>query len=212
MRPALKALKTSMMSERQKLQLQVLKDIYEVSCSCSTKTWIWGGLVIDILEGHFIREHNDIDCFSLNLLDVKNGMDTLFKQRGYATEYLSDVDMFKIDLHGCHAAFNRLEIDKDVAMWRHIGNEGTLFFPMAWLNKSPFSFYDIPTLVSGIEFEYVIKAKVKLLSPIWDLREKDTEALEYWTQKLRLGNVPLDELLKQVWSDNPYWRRLGYQD
>lgn len=198
-----------MISERQKLQLQVLKDIFEVSCSCSTKTWIWGGFVIDIFEGYFLREHHDIDCFSLNLLDVKNGMDTLFKQRGYTTEYLSDFDMFKIDLHGIKAAFNRLENDKDVAMWRHIGNEGTLFFPMAWLNKTPINFYNIPTLVSGLEFEYVIKANVKLLSPIWDLRKQDIKALEYLTRMLKLRNMSSDDLLKQVWSDNPYWRKLA---
>jgi hypothetical protein len=139
-------------------------------------------------------------------------MDALFKQRGYSTEYLSDIDMLKIDLHGCKAAFNRLEIEKDVAMWRHIGNEGTLFFPTAWLNKTPISFYCIPILVSGMEFEYVIKARVKLLSPIWDLRNQDTTALEYWTKTLKLRNINSDDLLNQVWSDNPYWRRMGYND
>lgn len=201
-----------MVSERQKIQLQILKDIYEVSCLCSTNTWIWGGLVMDVLEGCFLREHRDIDCFSLNLLNVKHRMDTLFKERGYTTDYLSDFDMFKIDLHGCHAVFNRLEIDKDVAMWRHIGNEGTLFFPAVWLNKTPVSFYNIPALVSGMEFEYVIKAKVKLLSPVWELRKQDNAALEYWIQKLELRDIDTDDLSKQVWSDNPYWRKMGYHD
>jgi hypothetical protein len=38
--------------------------------------------VLDIVEGYFLREHHDIDGFTLNLLDVKNKMD--------ATQLLTD--------------------------------------------------------------------------------------------------------------------------
>jgi hypothetical protein len=198
-----------MLSDWQKQQLQILKDIYEVSRSCSTNTYVWGGLVMDIFEGRFLREHHDIDCFTLNLLDVKSDMNVLFKQKGVSTEYLSDIDMFKIDQHRCEAAFNRLEIDNDVAMWRHIGNEGTFYFPRVWLEKRTRYFYDTPVLVSGIEFEYSIKTKVKLLSPIWELRENDLKALEFWNRKFVDQNINPENLLKQIWSDNPYWRKRG---
>lgn len=208
----LKLYTSVMLSEKQKHQLQVLKDIQEISQLCSTSTFIWGGLTRDILEGYFLREHHDIDCFTLNLLDVKNDISDLFKRNGYSTEYLSDFDMLIIDHNGCKATFNRLETEKEIAMWRHIGNEGTLYFPQAWLVKVPISFYGIPLLVSGAEFEYVIKSKVKLLSPEWKPRDKDLEALEYWSQKLKLRNINHEDLLKQVWSDNPYWRKKGYQE
>lgn len=201
-----------MLSESQEYQLQILRDIHEVSCLCSTNIYVWGGLVIDILEGYFLREHHDIDCFTLNLLDVKNDMDDAFKQKGYLTEYISDIDMFKVNRYGCKVGFNRLEIAGDTAMWRHIGNEGTVYFPLSWLSKTPVNFYGIPILISGAEFEYAIKAKVKLLSPIWELRDKDFKALDYWTQKLRLRNVDTANLLRQIWSDNPYWRKKGYRE
>jgi hypothetical protein len=201
-----------MLSDRQKQQLQGLNDIYEISRSCSTNSYIWGGLVMDIFEGCFLREHRDIDCFTLNLLDVKSDMNVLFQQKGYSTKFLSDIDMLQIERDGCHAAFNRLEIDNDAAMWRHIGNEGTFCFPRVWLENRTRYFYDTPVLVSGIEFEYSIKTKVKLLSPIWELRENDLKALEYWNKKIRDQNINPENLLTQIWSDNPYWRKKGHKE
>jgi hypothetical protein len=199
-----------MISERQKHQLQILSDIYDVSCECSTKTYIWGGLVIDILEGRFLREHRDIDCFTLNLMDCKVDFDTMFKERGYSTEFQTGIDMFQIHKDGCGAAFNRLEYENETAMWRHIGNEGTFYFPRAWLEENPRDFYNIKVLVSGIEFEYCIKARVELLSPVWRLREKDKEVLEYLAILLKGKKVSADSVLERVWSDNPYWRKKGY--
>lgn len=201
-----------MLSESQKYQLQLLKDTSEISDLCSTKTYIWGGLVIDIVEGYFLREHHDIDGFTLNLLDVKHKMEMLFQQRGYATSFLNDFDILRVEINGCYAAFNRLEVDNNVAMWRHIGNEGTVYFPCTWLENKPRYFYDIPVLTLGIEFEYSIKAKVKLLSPVWELREKDIKALEYWNKKLSDQNINSENLLRQVRSDNPYWRKKGYKE
>ena len=199
-------------SVRQKHQLRFLDDIYEISFKCSTKTYIWGGLVMDILAGRFLREHKDIDCFTLNLLDCKGDIDDMFKEGGYTTEFSTDIDMFKIHKDGYVAAFNRLEFNGETAMWRHIGNEGTLFFPRIWLEETPRDFYNTHALISGIKFEYCIKAKVELLSPVWKLREKDTEALEYYTKSLVEKNVSLENLLQSVWSENPYWRKIGYKE
>ena len=201
-----------MSSESQKYQLQLLKDIFEISDLCSTKTYVWGGLVIDIVEGYFLREHRDIDCFTLNLLAVKNKMDTLFQQRGYTTSFLNDFDMFKVENNGCHADFNRLEVENNVAMWRHIGNEGTIYFPHIWLSDTSKNFYNTKVLISGIEFEYSIKANVKLLSPIWKQRNNDIIALEYWKNALKEQNINSESIIHQIWCDNPYWRKQGYKE
>jgi hypothetical protein len=201
-----------MLSDSQKCQIQLLKDIFEIADLCSTKTYIWGGLVVDIVEGYFLREHHDIDGFTMNLLDVKNKMEILFQQSGYTTSFLNDFDMLRVEKNGCFAVFNRLEVENKVAMWRHIGNEGTVYFPCIWLENSPRYFYNIPALISGMEFEYSIKARVKLLSPLWELREKDNKVLEYWNKKLDDQNINAESLLKQIWSDNPYWRKKGFKE
>lgn len=201
-----------MFSENQTCQLQFLRDIFEVADLCSTHTHIWGGLAVDIVEGRFLREHHDIDGFTLNLLDVRNGMEMLFRQRGYSTSFLNDFDMLRVEKNGCHAAFNRLELDNTIAMWRHIGDEGTVYFPCTWLENEPRYFHDIPVFISGVEFEYAIKAKVTLLSPEWVLREKDSKALEYWKKALDDQDINPENLLQQIWSDNPYWRKKGYKE
>jgi hypothetical protein len=200
-----------MLSNNQQQQLQTLKDIFEISGLCSTKTYVWGGMVMDILEGRFLREHGDIDCFTLNLLDVKENMDSFFIQRGYKTGFTNGIDMYNVQKDGCRVAFNRLEIDNKIAMWRHIGNEGTLYFPRVWLRDSPWAFYKTPVLVSGIEFEYSIKAKVTLLSPEWQQRESDKVALDYYTKALKEHNIASESVLNKVWSDNPFWRKKGYK-
>ncbi len=164
---------------------------------------------MDILKGRFLREHKDIDCFTLSLLDVKDNMDAMFHNMGYSTEFTAGIDMFKIHKDANTAVFNRLEYDDETAMWRHIGNEGTFFFPRVWLEDTPRSFYNTQVFVSGIEFEYCLKARIELLNPSWQLREKDTQALEYWTGCLQGKNIDPESVLRLVRSDNPYWRKKG---
>ena len=45
------------LSETNKRNLAILRDIYDVSGLCSTRTYVWAGLVQDILAGKFLREH-----------------------------------------------------------------------------------------------------------------------------------------------------------
>ncbi len=73
--------------------LAFLRDIYEVSNACSTTTYIWGGFTIDILEGRFLRDHGDLDGFTLNLLDVLQDMTELYEARGYAATFRTDSDI-----------------------------------------------------------------------------------------------------------------------
>ena len=91
--------------------LEFMQDIYEVSLACSTTTYIWGGFTADIIEGRFLREHHDLDGFTLNLLDVLPDMTALYKSRGYDVEFNNGFDILGISRDGLHAAFNRLETD-----------------------------------------------------------------------------------------------------
>jgi hypothetical protein len=44
------------------------KDYAETYTVCSTKTYVWGGFVIDIFEEKFLREHGDLDGFVENMM------------------------------------------------------------------------------------------------------------------------------------------------
>jgi len=201
-----------MLSEKQQFQLELLHDIYAISESCSTRTYIWGGLAMDINEGCFLREHHDVDCFTLNLLDVSHQMEAQFIQKGYSVTFLDGIDVLQVKKTGCGAAFNRLEIEDDIAMWRHIGNEGTVFFPRNWLSDKAYDFYGTGMLISGAEFEYATKANVKMLSPVWELRQKDIASLEYWAKVLKKRNINPESIFHEIRSDNPYWRKRGYEE
>ena len=188
----------------------MLRDIFDVSQECSTNTYLWGGIVIDILEGRFLREHHDLDGFTLNFRDVLDEMQSLFEQRGYLPEYDDKFQILKIEKDGSHATFNGLEVDGEIAMWRHVGNDGTIFFPEEWLDKKPRAFYSVKALTSGIKFEYAIKKNVKLLSPEWEPREKDAIAIEYYDKALHAEGMSREDVLSQIWSYTPYWNNKGY--
>jgi hypothetical protein len=146
------------------------------------------------------------------MMDVKERMDAQFILKGYVTEFIKSTDMYTVHYQGLHAAFNRLEIENDTAIWRHIGDKGTVYFPVGWLQDTPLNFYDSPVYVSGPEFEYSIKAKVSLLSPEWQLRDTDKQALEYYRNTIKKRNTTPESILTHVWSDNPYWREKGYKE
>jgi hypothetical protein len=113
--------------------LDFMNDIYDVSAACSTKTYIWGGFTIDIFEGRFLREHSDLDGFVLNMPRVLNEMVKRYEQKGYQTNYLNEIDMLQVKKGDVHASFNILEINDDVALWKHIGDQGAVYFQQAGL-------------------------------------------------------------------------------
>ncbi|GEM_PF-747492 len=190
--------------------LELMKDIYEVSAACSTKTYIWGGFTIDIFKHRFLREHGDLDGFAENMMSVLDQLTTQYKTRGYNTEFLSDINMLVIRKGDQHAAFNPLDIDSDVAMWRHIGNQGTVYFPYSWLDNIPRSFYNIKVYTSGLHFEYGFRKIVNFLNPEWKEREKDQIAAEYLETKIRESGIDIESILKRIWSYNPFWIKKGY--
>jgi hypothetical protein len=200
------------LSDHQRLILQFLQDIYEVSAALSTRTHIWGGMVPDILCGRFLRDHHDVDGFVLNLLDVKDEMADLFSERGYTTAYADQIDMLRIEQGDLHAAFNRLEIEGDLAMWRHVGDHGTVFFPAGWLDLTPRCLYGVPVHISGVRFEYAIKTHVRLLSPEWEPRDKDRAALSFLASGMEQRGLDGTQVLSEIWSETPYWVERGYPE
>ncbi|HOV68828.1 MAG TPA: hypothetical protein PLZ84_00720 [Clostridia bacterium] len=197
-------------SQSNTVYLEFLKDINEVSAACSTKTYIWGGLAIDICEGKFLREHGDLDGFTENMMAVLDELIAQYKSRGYQTEFLRDINMLVIRKNNRHAAFNPLDIDGNVAMWRHIGDQGTVFFPYDWLDKKPRSFYNIPVYTSGLYFEYGFRKIAHLINPEWKERDKDRIAIEYLESKITAENKNTSSILKCIWSYNPFWIKRGY--
>jgi len=104
-----------------------------------------------------------VDGFTLNLWELRDSLAALYRKKGYAVTFLEDVNFMQIERDGAHATFNRLEIDGETAMWRHAGDEGTVYFPKAWLTEAPYDFYDTQAYISGLEFEYAIKTHTPLL-------------------------------------------------
>ena len=191
--------------------LTILKDVFDFSRLCSTRTYIWGGLVQDVLAGEFLREHSDVDGFTLNLWNLQKDLAALFEQKGYTVSFVEDMGFLKIEYNETHAVFNQLEFDEDIALWRHAGNEGTVYFPRIWLCNNPYRFYDTEVFVSGVEFEYSIKARPQLLNPLWKGREKDIKMIEWLNRIFDNERINREEILKQIWSYNPYWVKKGYQ-
>lgn len=190
--------------------LEFMKDIYEISAACSTRTYIWGGFAIDIFEGIFLREHGDLDGFVENMMAVLDQLINKYKNRGYNTEFRSNINMLVIKKGNQHAAFNPLDIDGNVAMWRHIGDQGTVYFPFSWLDSIPRSFYNTKVYTSGFCFEYGFRKIVSFLNPEWKEREKDRIAKEYLEIKIKENGIDTTTILKCIWSYNPFWIKKGY--
>jgi hypothetical protein len=52
-----------------------------------------------------------------------------YKNRGYHTKFRREINMLEIRKGNQHATFNPIDIDGTVAMWRNIGDQGTVYFP-----------------------------------------------------------------------------------
>ncbi len=200
------------LSESNKIKLEFLHDIWETSVEASTKTYIWAGLVKDIINGRFGSEHGDIDGFTEDLWSKRELLATLYEKKGYQVQILDEWHILRIDKNGEHAGFNRLDFDGEVAMWRHIGNGGTLYFPRDWLPDQPLTFYGKKVLISGIEFEYCIKAHPELLNPQWQGRHEDRETISWLETRLAEKGVDKEKLFERIWSYSPFLARNGFSN
>jgi hypothetical protein len=190
--------------------LTFLEDICAVSLACKTRTYIWGGFTLDIFEGRFLREHHDLDGFTFNLLELLPELTNQFEQAGYTTTFREDIHMLVIEREGLHAAFNRLDIDGEIAMWRHIGDEGTVYFPVNWLDAAPRDFYSTQVYSAGLQLDYALKTNIRMTHATWELREKDCAAIAQLEEALAARALDPEQFLREVWSYNPFWAKRGY--
>ena len=200
----------SALSEGSRIFLDMMRDIQAVSKQCGVKTYVWGGMVPDILEGRFLREHGDLDGFTEELACCWPQLAEAYTKLGYKSEYNHEFSMLIIRKNGFHAGFNPLEREHGVAMWRHIGSRGTVFFPECWLDAEPRLFYNVPVYTAGARFEYGFRAMACSLNPNWKLREKDRAAKAYLLDVLRRDGVVAGDILRNMWSYNPFWLKEGY--
>jgi hypothetical protein len=192
--------------------LSFLEDIFEVSAACGTITYIWGGFTLDIIEGRFLREHHDLDGFTRDMLDVLPELMAAYDRRGYDASFREDIDMLVICKGGLHAAFNRLEIDGETAMWRHVGEEGTVYFPAAWLDAAPRDLYTTRAYTAGLQLDYALKSNIRLTHATWELREKDHAALAQLEAALAARGLDPEVFLRRIWSYTPFWAKRGYPE
>jgi hypothetical protein len=199
------------MTERNSALLSMLRDIQEVSATCKTRTYIWAGLVQDVLSGKFLREHGDVDGFVLDLWTVWDEISAQYKARGYSVSTIAEIDSLRIEANGVHAVFNCLQIDGATAVWHHAGRSGALYFPKEWLSEGSCPFHDTRVFVSGVEFEFLIKTHPDLLNPNWKGRESDRMALDWLSGQIDQQRWIQDKAGRRIWSHTPYWAKRGYK-
>jgi len=205
--------KVTSMTTRTQKQLELIKDIYDVSKSLGLKTFFWGGFAVDILYGTLTREHSDIDAFTENLVENKDALIARYTSLGYSIDfYLEDFWMLAIKKNDVSATFNTLRNIGKIAHWHHAGVHGTVYFPYDWLDKEPANFYGSLAYTSGVELAYLIKTNVKLISAEWQLRGKDKADIAILEEILLSRDIDKDEIKKKIWSHNPYWYAKGYNE
>lgn len=118
--------------------------------------------------------------------------------------------MLEIRKGNQHASFNPLDRDGNVAMWRHIGDQGTVYFPYSWLDSTSRNFYNIKVYTSGLYFEYGFRKIVGDLNPEWKEREKDRISKIYLEEKIREKCLDNRNILKNIWSYSPFWIKKSY--
>ncbi len=189
-----------------------LKDIYEVSAAYGLKSYIWGGLCVDLLKGEWTREHGDADLFCENLIDHLDELRNAYEARGYETKYLPDFWMLQIRKGEMRAGFNMVRNVDGIAHWHHIGIHGTVFFPFEWLDQTPIDFFGTSAYTIGVRLAWVLKAYPHLLSPEWKGREKDRVDLEKLDGLLHAQKIEKAAFLRHVWAHNPFWYARGYAE
>ncbi|MDR0272426.1 MAG: hypothetical protein LBI27_03815 [Clostridiales bacterium] len=192
--------------------LVMMMDIFTVSKGLGLKTYIWGGFAVDILHGEFTREHDDLDCFTENLVENHEELQRQYEALGYSVNYIEYVWMLQIEKGDIHATFNSVKNIDGIAHWHHAGMHGTVFFPYNRLDDLPRTFYGTLVYTIGEKMAYILKTNVRLISAEWTLREKDCLDISILENLLNSQGVDKNEIKKKVWSHNPYWFAKGYKD
>lgn len=197
-------------TNNENILIDAINDLMEISTSLKLKTYIWGGLVQDILEGELLREHDDIDAFTEELDVNINDIIPRLEMKKYQCKYDSVYSMLKARKNNIKISINPIQLRNGIVFWKHIGEKGFICFPSTWLLNNLYPFYKIDVFVSGIEFEYSFRLLSQYINPEWTIREKDKKALDYYEAKIHEKSITRLELLEKIWSFNPYWIEKGY--
>jgi len=192
--------------------LRLLSDVCAVSKEVGTRSYVWGGLVVDVLSGRLLREHHDLDCFALDLGEHQLQMIDRFEALGFAITVLDEFQILRIDREDVHAAFNPLTIREETASWHHVGIHGRLDFPVCWLDSVPRPFHGIDVYTAGARFEYAIKTHPELLNPEWGGRPKDQVAIDRLRCEIEREGFGDLAFLRHVASFTPFWAERGYPE
>lgn len=170
--------------------LEGLKLINKISKELEIKSYVWGGLTLDIWSGEFIREHSDIDVLTENLHENEEYFDKAFSQEGFDTKHLINDD-FKAVKGDVRIHFGHINIfEKSEIEWTHNGDKESLILPIDWLDSDGYEFYDLEVYTTRPEFEYVLKMHPEFLNPDWKPRAKDL-----------LARVELEKILGDKYTD-----------
>lgn len=200
-------------SDKNRQILSMLQDISQVSESLNIKTYIGGGMTIDIWEGQFLHVHDDADGFTENLIAHKDLLIEAYEKLGYQVRFLEDYSILRIDKDLVHAGFNPLLKKHRTAEWKHIGEHGSVYFPEDWLDQEPRDFYGIPIYTPSVKFEYATKTKSAMLNPEWkNPREKDLQAIQYLRSKILSEGIKEEDIYPWFWSYNPFFYEKGYNE
>ncbi len=97
-------------------------------------------------------------------------------------------------------------------MWRHIGDEGTVYFPVEWLDAAPRDFCGVSVYSAGIQLDYALKTNIRMIHATWTLREQHHAAIVAVERMMADHNLHPEDFLRHVWSFNPYWVKQGYPE
>lgn len=192
--------------------IRLVRDVFRVSSAVGTRSYVWGGLVVDVLQGELLRVHHDLDCFTLDLLEHQPTMAHGFRSLGYEITTMEEFQILRVDRDGVHAAFNPLTLHGDSAVWHHVGRHGRIEFPVAWLDSCPRRFHGTSVYTSGPRFELAIKLHPELLNPEWRVRPKDRAAICQLQVALENAGCSDLDFLGEIVSDTPFWVERGYPE
>jgi len=181
---------------RERALIRAMAQVETVSNSLHTTSWVWGGLMVDIYQGHFLREHHDIDYLTRDLYKLSKPLKELYQNLGWQVQHVANGDLMltreRIEVHLGNVTFS------EEACWTHNGELGSIYFPVVWINGQPKEFLNLAIHVVEPELQFVLLTDPKLLNPKWVPREKDIAARIFLRALLEAKKVRLADLRNLV--------------
>ena len=172
--------------------LHAMAQVEAASNSLHTTSWVWGGLIADIYQGFFLRDHHDIDYLTRDLIKMQQSLTEAFQELGWQIQQLVNGDL-KLSKGQIEVQLGNVTFAGE-ACWTHNGKLGSIFFPASWLRVESMKFYKFEIHAAEPELQYALLSQPQLLNPDWAPREKDRTALSYLRSLLEAKKARLDDL------------------